>query len=81
MPQLDFNLLFSNFLLIFLFFIFFYLFLYFFFLRRIFSILLLRNYVGEILKARSNSMLELKTAVVFLYKESLEYSINLGNFV
>lgn len=43
MPQLDFNVLLSNFLLVLAFFCFFYLFLSFFFLRRLFSIIFYRN--------------------------------------
>lgn len=43
MPQLDFNVLFSNFVLVLVFFCFFYLFLSFFFLRRLFSIIFYRS--------------------------------------
>lgn len=43
MPQLDFNVLFSNFVLVLAFFCFFYLFLSFFFLRRLFSVIFYRG--------------------------------------
>lgn len=47
MPQLDFNLVFNNFLLLFSFFIIFYLFFYFFFLRRIFFGIVVRRIIKD----------------------------------
>lgn len=71
MPQLDFNVVLTNFLIIFFFFVFFYLFLNFFFLRRIFSVLLYRVYLSEIFAKRINLISQGKNEIGTIYKTTL----------
>jgi len=56
MPQLDFNLIFINFLSIIVFFIIFYLFNYFFIMKKIFSVFMVRKFVQSRILNRLNAL-------------------------